>query len=405
MLKVAYICEPQVGGTFVFFTQLRPHLARYGIDFRCIPPISGSAYANSSYSKVEGIDFLELSNEVPVALGQLIRHLEDQHFRAVLILPGCDPLGTSLPAYLPAHIGCAAKIPHNGRGTYLPTQEFEPYIDQIAPVNHLLAEDLIQRYGIPEEKVHVVFIGIDPIHFRYVERHPEPNRPLRLAVVGRLEDLQKNVLCLPAIVSETIKQGVQVHCMVAGQGPDANRLKKRIEEFGLESRFTLAGAVPYEQMPKLLQNSDVFLMPTRFEGCPHALLEGMSTGCVPVVSNLRGTLDQIVEHGRSGFLIKLGDVHGFAEAISFLAKNPEVRDQMSIQARQVVADRFTVASMAEAYATVLKQSIDNPSPLPLPRPMAQYRHPRSAAPTWRRWIPMPVKKIVRTLYGRLGRSI
>ena len=405
MMKVAYICEPQVGGTFVFFTQLRPQLARYGIDLRCIPPISGSAYINSSYSKVDGIDYLELASEVPVALEQILRHLEENHFRSILILPGCDPLGTSLPAYLPAHIGCVAKIPHNGRGTYLPTQEFEPYIDKIAPVNHLLAEDLTQRYGIPKEKVHVIFIGIDPHHFPFVERFAKPNSPLRLAVVGRLEDLQKNVLCLPDIVAETTKLGIQVHCVVAGQGPDANRLQKRIEEFGLESRFTLAGAVPYDQVPKLLQHSDIFLMPTRFEGCPHALLEGMSTGCVPVVSNLRGTLDQIVDHGRSGLLIKLGDIHGFAEAISYLANNPTVRKQMSIEARQVVADRFTVAHMASSYATLFKQSIDNPSPLPLPRPIAQFRPPPSASATWRRWIPMPVKKIVRTLYGRLGKSI
>ncbi len=405
MMKVAYICEPQVGGTFVFFTQLRPHLAEHGIDFHCIPPFDRSAYKNSRYNGMDGVDFLDLANDVPTALGQIIRHLKAQNFRAVLTLPGCDPLGTSLPAYLPAHIGCAAKIPHNGRGTYLPTQEFEPYIDQIAPVNHLLADDLIQRYGIPAEKVHVIFIGIDPIHFQYVARHTEPNIPLRLAVVGRLEDLQKNVLSLPDIVAETINRGVQVHCMVAGQGPDENRLKKRIKEFGLESNFTLAGAVPYDQMPNLLQHSDVFLMPTRFEGCPHALLEGMATGCVPVVSHLRGTLDQIIDHGRSGFLVKLGDIHGFAEAIFHLATHPEVRRQMTIQARQVIIDHFTVADMAAAYATILKRSIDNPSPLPLPRPIAQYSPPHSASPTWRRWIPMPVKKIVRTLYGRLGKSI
>jgi glycosyltransferase involved in cell wall biosynthesis len=404
-MKVAYICEPQVGGTFVFFTQLRPQLARLGIDFRCIPPFDQSAFQNSRYRDMDGIDFLPLPIDPAAALGQIIRHLEEQDFRAVLVLPGCNALGTSLPAYLPAHIGCVAKIPHNGRGTYLPTKELGPYIDWIAPVNQLLADDLINRYGIPPEKVRVIYIGIDPEHFQFRERPASPARPCQLVVVGRLEDLQKNVLSLPAIVKAAVRHGVDVHCTVIGNGPDAARLESRIEEFGLHTRFTLTGALPYKEIPVRLREADIFLMPTRFEGCPHAMLEAMATGCIPVASRLHGTLDQIVEDGKSGFLIPLGDTDAFGRAIAHLASNPDLRRNMSIHARKAVLEKFTVGDMATAYADILNMAAQAPATFPAAQTLDQYAPPRCTLPSWRRWIPMPIKKIVRTFYARRGKSI
>lgn len=404
-MRVAYICEPQVGGTFVFFTQLRPQLARHGIDFRCIPPFDRSAFRNSRYLEMEGIDFLDLPGDPPAALKQIIRHLEEQAFGAVLTLPGCNELGTALPAYLPAHIGCVAKIPHNGRGTYLPTREMEPFIDVIAPVNHLLADDLIDQYGIPPHKVRVIYIGIDPDRFPFHKRPDSTLGPCRLVVVGRLEDLQKNILSLPSIVQATTARGVEVHCTVIGQGPDENRLKALIARFGLHKCFTLTGALPYNEIPSRLREADIFLMPTRFEGCPHAMLEAMSTGCIPVASRLRGTLDRIVEDGRSGLLVPLGQYDMFGEAIARLARDPDLRRRMSRNARQAVLDKFTVTDMATAYADAFKKAAAAPAQIPPPRSLQNYVPLRSFSPTWRRWIPMPVKKMVRTLYGRMGRSI
>lgn len=405
MRKVAYICEPQVGGTFVFFTQLRAHLFRHGIDFRCIPPFDRALYRTSSYWNVDGVDFIDLARDLPTALRQLLSHLQDQDYQAVLTLPGCNELGTVLPAYLPAHIGCAAKIPHNGRGTYLPTQEMEAYIDRIAPVNHLLAEDLTDRYGIPPDKIQVVYIGIDPGHFEFAERPHDPGTPCRMIVVGRLEDLQKNILSLPDIVAATRKHGVDVHCTVVGHGPDEDSLKKRIAARRLQSCFSVLGARPYDEIPALLQQADIFLMPTRFEGCPHALLEAMATGCVPVVSDLRGTLDRIVTDGESGRLIPLGDIHAFGNAIADLARAPDQCRRMSQAARQTVLEKFTVEKMAQAYAGLLTQAALHPAASPAPRSLEDFSPPRSVGPTWRQWIPMPLKKMIRTLYARMGKSI
>ncbi len=404
-MKAAYICEPQVGGTFVFFSQIRPELAKHGIDLRCIPPFDQSAYCHTRYWGMDGIDFLSLPDDPRAALGEILRHLREEDFRAVLVLPGCHVLGTSLPAYLPVHIGCAAKIPHNGRGTYRPAREMEPYLDALAPVNYLLAEDLSRRYGVPERKIWVIHIGIDPDHFGYRERDRKDGEPVRLAFVGRLNDLEKNICLLPDIVAELKRQGVEAVCTVVGEGGDRRLLEERIRKRGVEGAFILTGAVPYADVPALLHQADFFLMPSRFEGCPHALMEAMATGCVPVVSRLRGTLDRIVAEGETGCLATVGDSRKFAEAIARLSRDADACRRMGRAARDAVMARFTTARMAQAYAEMLQEVAEHPGQQPAPRPLDSFTPPASMAWTWRQWIPLPVKKMVRTLYGRLGRSI
>lgn len=403
-MKVAYICEPQVGGTFVFFTQLRPLLAQHGIDFRCIPPFNGSLYGETPYEKVDGMDFVPLSEDIPVALGQLVRHLDEQGYNGVLTLPGCHVLGTCLPAYLPAHIGCAAKIPHNGRGTYLPTKEFEPYIDCIAPVNHLLAEDLVQHYKVPENKVRVIYIGIDADHFAYCNRNVLANEA-RVIYVGRLNDLEKNVCLLPDIVQKAHSLGVDIHCTVIGEGDDKRMLEARVQRRRVESLFRIEGAISYEEIYDRLAEANLFLMPSRFEGCPHALLEAMATGCVPIVSQLRGTLDRIVKNGKNGFLAPVGDASAFARRIRDAMFDASKLETMGVLARETVMNRFTAHKMAEAYTRVFQEICEKPGMDPIPKSLNEFVMPASKSSTWRQWIPMPVKKAVRTICARAGKSI
>ena len=92
-------------------------------------------------------------------------------------------------------------IPHNGRGTYRPAQEMEPYLDWIVPVNHLLADDLIQTYRIPPSKIRMVYLAINPDQFQLQDRPIDSTRPCQVVTIGRVDDLQKNILSLPAIIS------------------------------------------------------------------------------------------------------------------------------------------------------------------------------------------------------------
>ena len=99
-MKVAYFCEPQVGGTFSFFKRMRPHLGAHGIDFRCISPLSGARLAGSRFEGAEGVeDVCFPENDLPAASEILIKYLQDQDYDAVVVLPGRALLAVNLVRY------------------------------------------------------------------------------------------------------------------------------------------------------------------------------------------------------------------------------------------------------------------------------------------------------------------
>jgi hypothetical protein len=72
MFKAAYFCEPQVGGTYTYFRQLRPALAARGIDFRCVAPFSAERFKGTRFEGDEG-DFHSVATDLPAARGRCSR--------------------------------------------------------------------------------------------------------------------------------------------------------------------------------------------------------------------------------------------------------------------------------------------------------------------------------------------
>lgn len=139
---------------------------------------------------------------------------------------------------------------------------------------------------------------------------------------------------------------------IAGDGHDLKRLKAAMPERA--PRVVYAGAVAAQAVPALLARHDIFLMPSRYEGLPMALVEAMAAGCVPVVSRLRGVTDMIVEHGRDGLLFPVGDTASAAEIVRTLDTDHAQLCSLSVAARRKVEGAFTVEHMAAGYATIFR---------------------------------------------------
>jgi glycosyltransferase involved in cell wall biosynthesis len=99
----------------------------------------------------------------------------------------------------------------------------------------------------------------------------------------------------------------------------------------------------------MLVDQDVFVLPTRAEGLPVALLEAAAAGVVPVVSNLPGGIPEIVDPGRTGYRPEAGDVRGFGDAIARLARDRDHLEACSRAVRALVAERFDIQACAVRY--------------------------------------------------------
>lgn len=403
-MKVAYFCEPQIGGTFTFFRRLRPALARHGIDFRCVSPISAEQFAGTRFEGAEGVDFIPLSPDLPEATGQMIHHLQSQDYEMVMVLPAADVLSSNLPAYLPRTIRTSIRVPMMTRGAYAPTQAIAAHVDVVYAVSDRISDDLVSHYGIARDRIETIYHGVDPEPFRDALSRKHASGPMHLLYAGRLWDIDKGVFLLPEMMESLKKSGADVRLTVAGGGPDEAALRQRFDRAGVSDRVTMAGAVPLEKMNDLFAAADGFVFPSRFEGCGFAVLEAMSAGCAPVVSDIRGSLRVLVADGACGKLARVGDGRDFARCVLELSADRSALVTMQKAARDRVLERFTLEQMAANYAGSFQRVVASPDRRSAPRGLDQYEIPRAFRPTWRTLIPRPVKNFIRMWMERMGRS-
>ena len=128
LIKLAYLCEPQLGGTFTYFLRLRPILLEHGIDMRCVTSLPRERLKGTPFEQVDGVECVGCrEDDLPGATGQMIEHLQNEQYALVMILPGTDLLSSNLPAYLPRTIRSVIRVPMMTRGAYAPTQAIAPH--------------------------------------------------------------------------------------------------------------------------------------------------------------------------------------------------------------------------------------------------------------------------------------
>lgn len=403
-MKVAYLCEPQIGGTFTFFLRLREGARGDGVDVRCIPPVSAELLAGTRFEKYDGVEAVSFPSDLAAATVHLRDHLLAEKYDVVVILPGCDLLTTNLVRYLPHALRTAARIPMATRGAYRPVPPVAAHLDRVICVCDRIRDDLVAEYRVPRDRTAIIYNGADIVRFHPRGRRDPGSSGLRLIYSGRLEDVQKNVMMLPRLMKQLRARVPGAHLTVVGNGPDGERLKQALEKACPGAADVVFG-VKNSDLPDRYRDADIFVFPTRFEGSPNAMLEAMASGCVPVVSNLPGCTDVIVRDGVDGFLCRLDDVRAFADRIERLSQDPALLPRMSGAARARIESAFTQERMVASYLKLFREMVAAPSRRASPLPVEAYEVPTGLRRGWRALIPSSVKKRVRTVLGRLGKSV
>jgi Glycosyltransferase len=185
-------------------------------------------------------------------------------------------------------------------------------------------------------------------------RMPEKRRrqgdALRAVYAGRVMRYQKRILDLVAVGEIMQCRGVAAEITIVGNGPDAPALVNAFPRAALGRRVRWVGALANAQVLDVFAESDVFLLPSSFEGLPVSMLEAMAHGCVPVVYDVRSGVPEVVTDGVNGFIVPVGDVQGMADRIQLLEHDELLLRRMRAAAFQTVCDGgFDTSSMAERY--------------------------------------------------------
>jgi glycosyltransferase involved in cell wall biosynthesis len=134
--------------------------------------------------------------------------------------------------------------------------------------------------------------------------------------------------------------------VLIGSGPLEPQLRAAVAREGIAARFH--HVLGLERAAAALGDLDVFLLTSQFEGGPYAPLEAMRAGTPVVVSDAVGSRDT-VEDGRSGLIVPVGDVAGYASAVTALLQDPRRGETLAEQARIRLRERFDVRSMGRAH--------------------------------------------------------
>lgn len=231
----------------------------------------------------------------------------------------------------------------------------------IVSTRHLA--DWMQAHGADGDHIKVLYTG--------VEEHAEQDvAAVRAQVRARLEladDLplvifggricpQKRPLLLAQILHMAQTSGLEFRAAIVGNGELRGAFEAALAQHGLSDRVTLYGALDHAQWFELLQGADAFLLPSEYEGISIALLEAMSLGVVPIVSDVGGQGEIITE--ASGYLIphSSDEAQHYVDALRAVFLNPQERRARGKAARDVIAQSFSKSSTIAAFESYVVEA-------------------------------------------------
>lgn len=172
-----------------------------------------------------------------------------------------------------------------------------------------------------------------------------PDAPV-IGVVGRLDPIKDHPTLLKAFEEvRAIRQ--EVRLLVVGDGPE----RKRLENLAGEGVFFLGNR---SDVPDILKDLDIFVLPSLNEGISNTILEAMAAG-LPVVVTRVGGNHELVEDTFNGFLFKPGDSKSLASVLLQYLEHPNLRRQHGYAGRQRVQENFTVQAMVSSYEMVYRR--------------------------------------------------
>jgi glycosyltransferase involved in cell wall biosynthesis len=244
------------------------------------------------------------------------------------------------------------------RARHLRRPEF--ICDKTICVSNAVRERLIQDYQYPAEKAVVIFNGVDLTQYGVKSDAEGLRRTLKigthedvLVCVTRFDRAKGVDVLLQAMAIIAPQQPAR--CIIVGTGKLESELRCLSEKLGLSKSVMFVGYA--SDVRPYLQTGDIFVLPSRREGLPLALLEAMACGMPCVVTDAGGNREAI-SHGRSGLVVRPDSAAELADAITHLFRNKEERRRLGANARQRVEQEFnTEESMAKIAAILLGESV------------------------------------------------
>lgn len=241
----------------------------------------------------------------------------------------------------------------------------------IIAISALQKNELVKEHKIcSEEKVAVIPLGFDLEKFALdKEKHRIAVRneykieadEVAIAIIGRLAPIKDHVFFLEVIAAilenNEIKQNIKV--FIVGDGSERNIIQEKVNVINEKYTNVVCMTSWILDIARFNHGMDIICLTSKNEGTPVSLIEAQAAG-IPVVSTDVGGVKDVVNDGKSGYVVDVGDKSGFIEKLSLLIVNKKIRSNFALFGQSWVKDKYhysrLVKDMADYYVKLLNKN-------------------------------------------------
>ncbi|MBD2020514.1 glycosyltransferase [Leptolyngbya sp. FACHB-36] len=231
---------------------------------------------------------------------------------------------------------------------------FYPWADEIVAASHGVAADVARMTNLSIDRIHVVHNPVvtpdmqTKMHAAIDHPWFAPDEPPVLLGVGRLVS-QKDFFTLIRAFAQ-VRQQRRARLVILGEGEQRSQLEALVQELGLEADVDLPGFTdnPYAYM----RQAGVFVLSSIFEGFGNVVAEAIATGTPVVSTDCESGPAEILENGKYGRLVPVGDANALAEAIVATLDSPT--DSAILRQR---AEAFSITTVTDQYLSILQRQL------------------------------------------------
>ena len=217
---------------------------------------------------------------------------------------------------------------------------------------------MVEDRKIKPDKLEILLYGLPLAEFKApnLDKVQEIKSSLGIApsqktvcCVGRLQNSQKGQVFLLKAAALILKELPETRFLIVGDGPDLIKFQSVAKDEGIENNVIFTGF--RDDIPTILELSDIFAIPSLYEGFPIALVEAMNLR-KPIVGFPADGIQEAITDGVNGFLVPFGNIRLLSERITYLLKNPKEAQDMGDKAWKVCQNydiSFSVQRLGEIY--------------------------------------------------------
>jgi glycosyltransferase involved in cell wall biosynthesis len=352
------ISNPYIGGTETLLLQTAPYFERCGYSIDILNTWRNSAMkgpaleSNLSYKELSGnsrhIHLRDVAEIVKIIRDGKYDIIQCFGIRVTLLVRILKPYIKDTPLVTALN---GINLWQKWHYTFL-DRITQKACTMFVPICNAIAQTFMENTGCPRGKIVVINNGtetdkFDRAKFEGVERANLglPADKVIVTTLATLRDEKGHDFYIDTIEG-LLKEFENIHFIWIGKGPLESKLRNRIKSTGISNMITMLGFV--EDIRPLLSCSDIFVLPSRTEGMPRAMMEAMSMSLPCVATNVGG-VGEVLEDGVSGFIADFGDVEMFGRCILDLVNNQVLRQKMGAAGRKQVVMNFDMKMITKKY--------------------------------------------------------